>query len=70
MMIIKCENCGFVFWKGRVRSIDEVLNNFYYGSEGSPRCPRCLKKCRVHKILFIPKKNLSQPLVIDMSKYG
>jgi len=68
MMIIKCEKCGFIFWRGEVRSIDEVLRIYHYGNE--LRCPRCFRKLPKipHKITLISKRRPLQPLVIDVER--
>jgi len=71
MLRIKCSKCGFVFYEGEIRDVDEVIMNFITGN--TPRCPRCLKKLEISKIILKPKNpsfryRHREPLVIEVGR--
>jgi len=71
-MIVRCERCGFVFYEGKeVRDLNEILRNFITGN--TPRCPRCMKKLEISKIILKPKNpsfryRHREPLVIEVGR--
>ena len=69
MMVVKCERCGFIFWKGEVRDINEVLRVYLF--ENEVRCPRCFRKIPKipQKISLLPKRRRVQPFVIDVMRW-
>jgi len=68
MMVVKCERCGFIFWRGEVRDVNEVLRIYHF--ENEVRCPRCFRKIPKipQKIILISKRRPLQPLVIEVGR--
>ena len=52
-VVVKCESCGFIFYKGnQLKSVDDILRLYGY------RCPCCLSiiESRVRKFVISLKK--------------
>jgi len=70
MLRVRCSKCGFVFYEGReIMDLNEILMNYLKGDV--PRCPRCLKRLEISKIILKPKNppfkyRHREPLVIEV----
>ena len=54
MLRVRCSKCGFVFYEGReIMDLNEILMNYLKGD--APRCPRCLKRLEISKIILRSK---------------